>query len=66
MKAASGSQIGTEAVCEGCGVVFVRRKFLQQYHDNRCKTTRGPYGYVSQRMLRGKREKKGEGQWSLN
>lgn len=57
MKAASGSQIGTEAVCEGCGVVFVRRKFMQQYHDNRCKTARGPYGFISQRMLRGKSKK---------
>lgn len=54
MKAASGSQIGTEAVCEGCGVRFVRRKFMQQYHDNRCKTARGPpYGFVTQKGLRG-------------
>lgn len=53
MRPASGSQIGTDAVCAGCGVLFVRRKFLQQYHDNRCKTSRGPYGFVTQRGLRG-------------
>lgn len=57
MRPASGSQPGTEAVCEGCGVRFVRRKFMQQYHDNRCKTTLGPYGFISQRMLRGKSKK---------
>lgn len=54
MRPPSGSGIGTVAVCAGCGVHFVRRKFMQQYHDNRCRTARGPYGYITQMGLRGR------------
>ena len=57
MRPASGKQIGTRAVCTGCGAEFVRPHFLQQYCSKRCMTTRGQYGYVTQRGLRGHEKK---------
>ena len=29
---------------------------MQQYHDNRCRTARGPYGYVTQWGVRDQKQ----------